>query len=451
MGDSQVLKGANVGYSEELAIFSHPVQEVGVKGIQHVPFYPVNDYGNDSGMLEFMISGSGSRYVDLRKTKLALKCKVTKADGTALPARKDDKGEIVTESLVSPVNSLFSSMFERVDIQLQEKCVTPADTNYAYTAYLKNLLFTSKTAKETSLQSQLYYPDKASGMESYNCSEKSNPGLITRAEFVEGSKTFDMEGPLACDVCDIQKFIPQGVSMRFKFYPAKSAFSLMSPVTGNPDYVVKIVRAVLKVCTVEVTQEVLLSHSEILREKMGIFSYIKHDTKVFQISKGSYFYELSDPFASTVPSTLTVGLVKEKSRNGDLTGNPFNFITAGVTYVQLSVDGKEVACYEPSYDDDKPERSHYTAAFNALHSLDNTEDNGISRLDFAKGYALYNFVIDPSSSAIHDSDLMPLKRQGNLRLIIKFKKPVENPLALIVMGRSPAALKLDRSRVVYTT
>ena len=449
MGDREVLKEATIAYSEELALFAHPVQEVGVQRFNYVSHYPNNDY-TQQNILEFMISGAGSRYIDLKRSRLSLTCKILKADGTALPSRKNKDGETDANSLLAPVNNFFSSIWERVDIQLQEKCVTSADTNYPYLAYLKNLLFTSKTSKGSYLQSQLYYHDDAKGIASYNPSEDANKGLKTRASFIEESKPFDMEGPLACDVCELQRFLPQGIAIRIKFYPSKPDFFLMSPIAGNPEFALKITRAVLKLCTVEVSPEVLLSHAEIMTKQMGFFPYTQTILKQFAISKGAYFYELSDPFLSIIPSSLTLGVLTEKSRNGDLTSNPFNFVHANLSYIQLTVDGVEVGCYEPSYSAN-PENGLYTASFNSLHTLDNIEDLGISRLDYCQGYTLYNFNIDPSSSVMHDSDLMPLKRKGHLRVILKFSQQLEEPMTLMTMARFPAALKLDRSRVVYTT
>ena len=448
MGDSQVLKEAVIGYGEELALFAHPVQEVGVRGVHYVPIYPSNDYSNQ-GILEFTFNGTGSRYIDLRRTRLSLRCKIVKSDGSALPPRKNDKGEVDTASLVAPVSSLFSAMWERVDIELQGKSVTQADTTYPYLGYLKNLLHTPKVTKDTLLKSQLFYQDKASGMSNYNPSESDNPGLVERAKFIEGSRMFDMEGPLASDVCDIQKFIPHGVTMRFKFYPCQPAFFLMSPIPGNPDFAIKITRAVLNMCQVEVSREVLISHDEIMQNKMAFFPYMQTQIKPFLVPSGSFFHEISDPFLNTVPSSLTLGLVTEKSRNGDLTANPFKFIHSNLSYIQVTVDGVEIACYEPTYSD-KPEKGLYMPPFNALHSLD--EDIGIDRLDFPNGYCLYHFSIDPSlASVAHDADLMPLKRKGNLRIVMKFSKKIDQAMTLIAMARFPAALKLDRSRVLYTT
>ena len=47
------------------------------------PLHPLSNI-TDSGPIEFNVSGSGEEYLDLAKTLLLLKAKITKANGTAL-------------------------------------------------------------------------------------------------------------------------------------------------------------------------------------------------------------------------------------------------------------------------------------------------------------------------------------------------------------------------------
>ena len=69
-------------------------------------------------------------YVDLSKTILVVRAKVTKADGANLDA--DEK--------IGVVYNFLHSLFKQVDVFLKEKQVTQATGTYSYRAYLETLL-----------------------------------------------------------------------------------------------------------------------------------------------------------------------------------------------------------------------------------------------------------------------------------------------------------------------
>ena len=63
------------------------------------------------------VSGTGEEYLDLAKTQLLVKAKITKANGTALDA----------ETKVGPVNLFLHSLFSQVDVSLNERIIFPID------------------------------------------------------------------------------------------------------------------------------------------------------------------------------------------------------------------------------------------------------------------------------------------------------------------------------------
>ena len=80
---AQVLSDSIIGYPESLAIFSKPVQNIGVKKYRCINYYPVNDF-TTQGVVQFHVSGNGSSYIDLSKTLLNIRCRIVKRDGTSI-------------------------------------------------------------------------------------------------------------------------------------------------------------------------------------------------------------------------------------------------------------------------------------------------------------------------------------------------------------------------------
>lgn len=68
----------------ELSLFSDPPNQVALQKIYFSETRPISSFDADDAPLEFAIPGSGNEYLDLRRSRLYLKAKITKSDGTAL-------------------------------------------------------------------------------------------------------------------------------------------------------------------------------------------------------------------------------------------------------------------------------------------------------------------------------------------------------------------------------
>jgi hypothetical protein len=68
----------------ELALFTN---QVALQKIYFSETRPISSFSADDAPLEFAVPGSGNEYLDLRRSRLYLKAKITKADGIALQAQ----------------------------------------------------------------------------------------------------------------------------------------------------------------------------------------------------------------------------------------------------------------------------------------------------------------------------------------------------------------------------
>ena len=123
----------------ELDLFSVPATQTSLQKARWVDHQPVSAV-SDGGPITFLSSGTED-YVDLSKTILVVRAKVTKADGTA----------IADDAKVEIVNTFLHSLFKQVDVFLKGKQVTQATGTYAYPAYLETLLNYGPAAKKSLL------------------------------------------------------------------------------------------------------------------------------------------------------------------------------------------------------------------------------------------------------------------------------------------------------------
>ena len=154
---------------------------------------------------------------------------------------------------MGPVNLFLQSLWRQVDVFLQQQAISPnVSTKYPYKAYIDTLLNYGMNAKETQLQSQLYYKDNelANGTDN-DPLDGRNMGLYTRTEMTNQSAIVDLEGPVYNDICMQSRYILNGVQVGFKFWPSSNQFKLMS-LSKSDDFKVEIKEADLKVCMIGV-------------------------------------------------------------------------------------------------------------------------------------------------------------------------------------------------------
>jgi hypothetical protein len=439
----QILADSFVGYSEKLAIFEKPVSNFGVDKCRCVTYFPVNDYSTQ-GIIQFIVPNNGTSYTDLQKTMLNVRCKVVNADGT------DVKDSTANEGIVGVVNSFMHAIWSRVDVSLQNKMLTRSDEAYPYQAHFKNLLFTSKEAKTGSMQAQMYYADDFQKDEEINWVLTDNNGFEKRSKFFKKSREVEMSGPILADVLEISRLIPYGVPLSIILYPSQPQFCLMSPDTEQKGYKVVITRISLSVCTVDLAPEILLAHAEIMEKTPAIFPYTKSEIRKFTLPKGVFMGELDDPFQGRIPSEIIIGIVKDSANYGDYKCNPFYFQNAGLNFINVLVDGQEMGqgAINTKFGD-TAEDSHYIAAYQTLNGVDGSDcNNPISRLSYPFGACLYRFY-EEFNQGKPDDDVISMKRLGNMRITLKFDKQLDEAKTVLVFGKFPAAIKIDKTRAVY--
>ena len=132
-------------HTEDVALFSNPpynTAEDKISWTQYQPTY-ANIGGEGYNSINFNILGNATQYIDLSRTKLYLKLRVVKEDGSNWGA--DESG--------LPIDMILHTMWSSVDVTLNNIQVSGAGGNYMYKAAIECLLNYSKGTKEIQLQS----------------------------------------------------------------------------------------------------------------------------------------------------------------------------------------------------------------------------------------------------------------------------------------------------------
>lgn len=118
----------------ELSLFASPTNQVAIENVYFTEARPISSLTADSP-IEIVISGAGAEYIDLKRSRLYVKTRILKANGTSLTA--NEKTGII--------NLPLQSMFSQMDVYLNNKLVSFNTNNYPWKSYFKQYCSAVKT------------------------------------------------------------------------------------------------------------------------------------------------------------------------------------------------------------------------------------------------------------------------------------------------------------------
>ena len=261
----------------ELDLFTIPATQTSITKGQWIEYHPLSNI-TDSGPIEFNVSGTGEEYLELARTQLSVKAKITKANGTALDPNTQ----------VGPVNLFLHSLFSQVDVTSNERLISPSTNTYPYRAMIETLLNYGEEAKTSQLSMAMFYEDTPVKMDAVNPvaeDAEANMGLKASYAFTKQSNTVDMMGPIHSDIFFQDRLILNGVNLRIKLNRSKNAFCLLSSAAA-PDFKVVITEATLYIRKVKVASSIILGHAAALRKTPAKYPIRRVDCKVLSIPRG---------------------------------------------------------------------------------------------------------------------------------------------------------------------
>lgn len=417
----------------ELDLFSVPPTQTSIEHGQWVEHNPIATLA-ESGPIEFAVSGSGEDYIDLANTYVYVKAKVVKGNGADL-AEADP---------VVPVNLWLHSLFNQVDMSLNEKLISPSSNTYPYRAYLETLLSYGPAAKNSHLTAALWYKDTPGHMDSHV--GDNNEGARVRKTFVQTSREADMMGKLHLDLFFQDRYLLNNVDIKIRLVRSKDSFALMAG-GANPSFKVTIVDATLFVRKVKLSATVQSAHIKCLQKGTAKYPIRRVDVKVFSVPRGNLTVNQENLFLGQLPKRVIVGCVDSDAYNGSYAKNPFHFKHYDINFLALYIDGQQVPAkpLQPDFDREKCVRS-YTTLFTATGQMCQDEGNHVSRKDYVQGYTLFAFDLTPDLCEVGSH--FELTKQGNLRLEIHFGEPLPNTINVVTYAEFENIIEVDRNRNV---
>ena len=432
-------------HSEALCLFTDPVFNKGIMNCEIVEHLPVSNLG-DGGFVEFALSTSS--FIDLSRSSLYVKCKVVCGDNQDLKVITSDdtydpKGDVTV------VNSLFSSLFEKVDFTVQNQNVTSSIPSHChpYKCYIDTLLNEPKDQnrglmfqKDASEAINSCSPYKAVPGNTDSRLESGNPALKYRAAVILASREFEMLGPIPVDFARQQRLILNNTSIGLKLYQNHPAFTLLSGAT-DVYHKIKITDVKLRLCHVSLSPELVLAINEATKVKPATYLFDNSEVRTQSVARGLQTLVMNDLF-SRVPEQLFVVMVASSAYVGNYQSNPFYFQHFNLSEIAFYYDNTSLPAKPLQLNfGETPNSSSYLTAYENLRAVA-PRDLNISYNDFHRGYTILVFDMRTDLA----EGLRSAVRNGQTRLELRFAKPLPEAVTVVTYAKHKSTLSLDHAR-----
>lgn len=415
----------------ELELFSSRPFQFSVIKTEQICLRPVNSLTNAT-VIEFRDNSYGDTYKDLSSIFLRLKIKMNK--------KVEDANKIAF------ANCTLSSIFQQVQVYLNNTLISQNSSNYGYRAYFESILnFTNEEASQH-LEGSGFAMDTAGGFDEVDVAK--NTGFAKRSKLARNDE-IELVGRLHCDVLNQMKYLMNNVELRIVLTLAKQNFFLICD-DASKDYEAEITDSSLYLNHVTLNPEVLLAHHTVLQQKNAIYPYKKVEVKNFTIGSGLTNFSLDNVILGTLPSTMIISMLETDRYNGVRAKNPYKFDHFKLNRFDVSVNG--IQLMQPlTMDYTKPEAIRSNMAYHQLfrginyHRTDKAHN--ITKDLFDNGAFMIAYDLSPDHNDICNN---PLKT-GALQLSAQFSEALASSITILVYLQYDAELMIDKDYVIYPT
>lgn len=430
----------------ELDLFYVPPTNTSIESGQWSVYYPTVSPTTNAGPIEFEIKSS-NEYIHLCKTVLYLNVRFNMLKDSKAPTTDTEFASLFKASAFGPVNNFASSLFSQVDVELNGTSIETTNETYPYKAYISDILNFGQDAKNTFLQTSLFYKDTPSQMENLKVEgENLNQGYLQRREILEkGKGSIELITRLYNDIFNSDKYLLNGVNMKISLKRNKPEFFLMKDASVDVNVIIE--NAILYVRRCRINPQVLLAHSMALEKATAKYPIKRVLISHFAINREVMDYKTPSLVTTVLPQRLIVGLVDHFAFNGSYSLNPFNFQHFDLSKIELALETGNII-YPSGLEFDFAAQRYLRGYFTLFEGIDKPTfmtGNDVSRSDYSQGYTLFCFDLSPD---LCRGDHLNLKKTSQLILNLNFKKARNNAVTLIVFMEFENMIEINSSRAI---
>lgn len=423
--DPVILEGSAPSFRSELDFFRLSPSDISILSSIYEPCFPTFSVQEITNPVEFHVKSNATHYLDCFNTYLYLRVHLTQHDGGTIPQADE----------VAPGNNFICTIFENLQISVNNQTIFDSSGFYPYHGYIKTQLGIGEALKTTQLTNQLYFDNKApSTFASTNTSFKS------RKEIAKDSKPFELIGRLNAGLFEQKRYLPFGIDLCVMLRRSMPEFALDCSVTTKK-YKIHIDEAILYVKKHLINPRIVNHHMQKLNSGQRL-KYPLRDTKIssFTMATGSLGNTGEQIITGVLPEVLIIGLVDSGGFSGNYNKVPFNFETFNLSYLAVTIDSG-TSTYQTFNFDWKNNRFllGYNSIFQAVQDINSS--NGIDRSSYTSGNGLVVFDL-ASTGFLHS------QKHGVIKLELRFSEPLSSSINVIIYGQYQHLLEIGGNKQV---
>lgn len=418
------------GCKSELDLFCSPGIQTSIKSSEIFKVTPLTKVNGIDGSIEFNIISQNGRYIDLASTLMEIFCRLQFTDGTNIPKNYN----------MFPEKNALHSMFNSVEIWLNETKVSSSNNLYPYRAYFTNTLNYNKELKETLLLSEGY------------CDIDDWPSSFKTAT----RRDFTFYGRPHADLFFQDRLILPGVNIRIKFNRSPEGFAVVDAETRDEEesalkdktLCMNILDMSLHVRMVELQPHKEQAMELALSRQNALYPIKRIEMRSLSITPGMRSYRFDNIITGVLPVKVIFGVVNHAAALGNEKMLAFDFGTHNLKEVSLLKNGASAGIPFTVENDSGDPTPLAMRAYNALFSsagCSGLSGHGITYQEFTTNTALFCYDLTPDDSSLDHSFLSPAS-SGTLSLKLDFNKNTVLPYNVIVLCEFDNNIKVDRLR-----
>lgn len=351
--------------------------------------------------------------------------------------KRDNTGAVVdclpTDKPV-PYSGFLYQMWSDIHVEFQHKEFHKTDNYYDILTYLQLLYNTPNETKATQLWNALWHRDEAGSHSAIRSSVEMAPGEYRRGITVARSRLFELKGRLICDATNINRPLPEGVSVTFRFFPNPQNKCILSE-NENSTWVIEVHDFYLMVPRIKPKAALLKQPAQ--------YPWVKSSVHRLLINQGAQHFGPKTVLATdNLPKKCLVMFWTEQQLNGKANLSRLALNHHSVEQMVLAVNGEQLPYYG-GYEINMKDNIYgelYDALFTTLGSPSTVD---VSKGDFKGGFIVFPFELTQKN--LPEQYYAP-KKKGNIELTIRFRDALAENLVCLVIFEQERVLSFGKSR-----
>lgn len=343
----------------------------------------------------------------------------------------DADKQITSRDKVGLVNHVLPSLFSAAELSVNNVVISPPSQGLPWIRYLNAITAYGYETRQSWLRSAGWYDDTSSDISK----GVENPNSIKRMEKHLHASVGRYMGEIPIAFFDTECYIPPNTEIGIKLYRNRPEFLVMYTQPAAPakqrSFQIVIEKCYIHVKRVRVHDNILAAIQRKHKIMPTRYDFTEVQTRALVLPKEVHALD-TEIYNGVSPSKISIVQFSQSALAGSIDTNPYNFLHANLTGVQLSHNGAVVG--EPlktNFSKGDVQRLYLNYLKNSGCLLRRSGQSFLDLEAFCNGYAILNYNLthfDECSRSFRSP-----QEHGVFRLKLDYDASVKRDHALVIM------------------